>query len=401
MSKSNRLLLIGSQFLSKTADELSSAKVVLPWLLNGVGIPVFVSGLLVPIRESGSLLPQLIFGPWVKTKRHRKTLNALGAVIQALSILAIALLVFQSTSPIVLGTGVLVLVLVLSLARGLCSLTAKDLLGKTVEEAQRGSVSGLSASLAGVVTLGIGALILYRSQLSSDVYFVLLLTAGLCWLLGAALTSRLQEPASETESLDNNASQNLLDTLALLKTEPDFRRFILARALLAGSGLSIPFVIILAQRTHPDSFWGLGAFVIISGIASLTSGAIWGKLADWNCRRVLILAAALTSISCLAAALFSFSSNAVSMLAFFGLALVLSIAHQGVRLGRKVLLVNMAKGNRRTDYVAIANSVMGLWLLALGAASALLAQWSINASFVLFAAASALSITFLMSKNKD
>ena len=40
--------------------------------------------------------------------------------------------------------------------------------------------------------------------------------------------------------------------------------------------------------------------------------------------------------------------------------------HQGVRLGRKTYLVDMAQGNKRTDYVAVSNTVIGVLLLMLG-----------------------------------
>jgi hypothetical protein len=51
--------------------------------------------------------------------------------------------------------------------------------------------------------------------------------------------------------------------------------------------------------------------------------------------------------------------------------LVLGIAHSGVRIGRKTYLVDMASGNRRTDYVAVSNTVIGVILLLTGAVGAL------------------------------
>jgi len=42
------------------------------------------------------------------------------------------------------------------------------------------------------------------------------------------------------------------------------------------------------------------------------------------------------------------------------------ISHSGVRLGRKTYIVDLAGGNRRTDYVAVSNSVIGVILLVLG-----------------------------------
>ena len=46
--------------LTKSADGLVDAKLVLPWLLGALGAPAFFVGLLVPIREAGALLPQLV-----------------------------------------------------------------------------------------------------------------------------------------------------------------------------------------------------------------------------------------------------------------------------------------------------------------------------------------------------
>jgi hypothetical protein len=50
---------------------------------------------------------------------------------------------------------------------------------------------------------------------------------------------------------------------------------------------------------------------------------------------------------------------------------VLSVAHSGVRVGRKTYVVDLAQGNRRTDYVAVSNSVIGVVLLLAGLTGAL------------------------------
>lgn len=43
-----------------------------------------------------------------------------------------------------------------------------------------------------------------------------------------------------------------------------------------------------------------------------------------------------------------------------------------MRLGRKTYLVDMAGGNKRTDYTSVSNSVIGLLLLVVGGLTALL-----------------------------
>jgi len=53
---------------------------------------------------------------------------------------------------------------------------------------------------------------------------------------------------------------------------------------------------------------------------------------------------------------------------------LLAVAHGGVRVGRKTYLLDMASGVRRTDYVAVSNTVIGFVLL-LGGGVGLLAPW--------------------------
>ena len=64
--------------------------------------------------------------------------------------------------------------------------------------------------------------------------------------------------------------------------------------------------------------------------------------------------------------------------AFFpGAFFVLSVAHDGVRVGRKTYVVDLADGNRRTDYVAVSNTFIGLLLLLAGVTGALSAYLSL------------------------
>lgn len=71
---------------------------------------------------------------------------------------------------------------------------------------------------------------------------------------------------------------------------------------------------------------------------------------------------------------------------------VLMIAHQGVRLGRSVHVVDMAEPDHRATYTALSNSVVGLLLLA-GGAFGVIAQWfGIGAVLAIFASMAALAI---------
>jgi FtsH-binding integral membrane protein len=195
---------------------------------------------------------------------------------------------------------------------------------------------------------------------------VLLVGAGLLWLVAAAVYSRVPEPVGETGGGRN--ALEALRRLNILVSDKPFRRFVITRALLMCSALSAPFYVALAQQNYGSPAYLLGAFVISAGVASLVSAPFWGRFADVSSKRVMIAAALVTSSAGLVTLLINTRYPDLSgtvwflPLAYF----VLMVAHSGVRVGRKTYVVNLASGNKRTDYVAISNTTIGVLLLVVG-----------------------------------
>ncbi len=144
----NFFLHLWASLGNKLADELSSARLVLPWLMGIIGAPVWMVGLLVPIREAGALLPQIFVAGFIRIKPKRKWVWVTGALIQALAALVLALLALFATGALG-GSLVLAALVLLSLARGLSSIATKDVLGKTIAKRRRGTLMGWSGSVAG------------------------------------------------------------------------------------------------------------------------------------------------------------------------------------------------------------------------------------------------------------
>jgi hypothetical protein len=65
---------------------------------------------------------------------------------------------------------------------------------------------------------------------------------------------------------------------------------------------------------------------------------------------------------------------------------VLAITHAGVRMGRKTYIVDLAGGNKRTDYVAVSNTVIGVVLLLAGSIGALTAVVPVSIVILILAA---------------
>jgi hypothetical protein len=371
----NFFLILAANVLTKLGDLLISPKTVLAWLMSAVGAPALVAWL-VPIRESGSMVPQMVIAAWVRRKPVRKWFWTLGSLGQALSVAAMAASVWFLDGYSA-GYGLIAALILFSLSRGFCSVSMKDVQGKCIPKTRRGRLSGLAATIGGTATVALTALLFWdRGDPSMAFYSLLLLLAAALWLIAGALFAGVDEHPGETGG-GGSAIHDAISSLSLLKTDRPFRHFVITRALLLCSALAAPYFVVLAQQ-QTESGWALGIFLLASSLASSLSASFWGWAADTSSRKVMIRGALMASIVCLSVAgtalIMGKSMGGVWFYpsAFF----VLSIAHAGVRLGRKTYLVDMAGGNKRTDYTAVSNTVIGVLLLAIGALTALISTFS-------------------------
>lgn len=361
----NFFAYLGANLLSKVADELSSAKLVLPWLLGALGAPAVFVGLLVPIRESGVLLPQLAVAAYIRRMRLRKPVWIIGALLSAVALGAMALAALTLTGAAA-GWAVVALLVVFSLARGLCSVSAKDVLGKTVSKSRRGRLMGWSAGIAGAATLGLGLALGVLGDVASErlVYALLLAAGGVLFVLGALVFAAIREQPGATAG-GGNALTEALASLDLLRTDRDFRRYLLTRIGLLSLALAPPFYVLLLQRSSDTALSGLGLLIIASGLASALSAPIWGRLSDRSARLVIALAAALGGVTGIATWVVAQDGVQGAALTWLlaGLFLSVNIAHAGVRLGRKVYLVDLANSGNRAAMVAVSNTIIGIAML--------------------------------------
>ncbi|RBI66998.1 MFS transporter [Vreelandella sulfidaeris] len=372
----NFFLHLWASLGNKLADELSSARLVLPWLMGIIGAPVWMVGLLVPIREAGALLPQIFVAGFIRLKPKRKWVWVAGALIQALAALTLAVLALVASGSLG-GALVLTTLVLLSLARGLSSIATKDVLGKTIAKRRRGTLMGWSGSIAGCATLAAGAvLMLLDSQSSGYIVAILLAVAASGWLMNALAAARIKETPGAIEGGESGWS-SLKQGLSLLKKDRTFLHFNLARALLLSSALALPYIALLGQDQSGTDLSGLGILIVVSGLAAMVASPVWGKRADQSSRGVMRDAAIGTAICCLLGASLAWLPGgwAQSIWPYAVVYALLVIIHHGVRLGRKTYLVDMAGQDNRALYVALSNTLTGLLMLLVGGIIGALAQW--------------------------
>lgn len=362
---------------SKIADGLIDPKLVLSWLLTHLGAGPFWVGLLVPVRESGALLPQLLIAPFITAAPIRKWFWAVGSAVQGVSVGAIAV-AGLTLDGAVAGAVIVTLLGILALARSVCSVSHKDVLGKTVGKSRRGTAAGFASSAAAVGVIAFALLLLSGIGDRFVVVIAALLLAAAFWLLAAAVMAALREVRSKPETVNGIG----LRQFRLLREDPQLARFIIVRSLLVGTALAPPYFVLLQPDTALNQ---LGALVLASSVASLVSSYVWGRLSDRSSRRVLMYAGlaggAVLSVVVVLALTDLVGVAGIIPVALFGL----MIAYQGVRLGRSTHLVDMATGDDRAAYTALSNTIVGLVLILAGGLFAALGKVSVPLVIGLFA----------------
>jgi len=358
-----------AQTCTKIGDALTSSRLVLAWMLSSLGSPAILISLLVPLRESLSLLPQLFIAQWIREHALRKWFWVAGSVAQSATLIAMipALILLPGETA---SLFIVLLLAVFSLARGVCSVAAKDVLGKTISKSRRGRLTGLAASAAGFVTLSVAALLWFIPDKASTagadvVLFALLLgSAALLWICAAVVYAGIPEVPGATEG-GGNAVSEAIKSLGILYSDREFLRFVLARMLLVSTAFAIPYMVVLIQRSGDSGMGGLAGLLFAEGAAGLVSGSFWGRWSDRASHHVMAVAAALSGLV-IAAVIASYYLAPQWLDQLLPTALLIfaaAVAHQGARVGRKTYLVDLATAETRSSYTAVSNTVLGVFLL--------------------------------------
>lgn len=374
-SKENERVHVLSLSATKLGDGLVDPKLVLAWLLTYVGAgPVWI-GLLVPVREAGALLPQLFTAERLRSVPVRKWWWVIGSVVQGVAVLGMALSGLWLSGDFA-GFSIIFCLTIFALARSICSVSYKDVLGKTVVKPRRGFVSGVASSFAAAGVFIFGLLLLFSILEREVLVFGALILASVLWFIAALQFSRLEEQPSEPP--EKSSEPIWKQYVGYVVQDRELQKFILARGLLTATAIAPPFLLLLAQTPDSSLLTQLGGLVVASSLATTISGTVWGRMSDYSTKITLIVAgfsAAVLLLLALVAAIVGLYTNMLMLpIILFGLI----VAYQGVRIARTVHLVNLASEQTRAAYTAISNTIIGIVLLGTGVFGILAAYTSVE-----------------------
>lgn len=380
----NFLRHVWSLTLTKLGDGVFDPKLVLAWLMGAIGAPVYLTGALAPLREAGALVPQLFTAARIRSMPRRKWAWAAGSAVQGLCCFGVALAALLAEGAVA-GWIITGLVVVFAVARSVCSVSYKDVLGKTVSKSTRGTATGTAGSIAAAGVLCFGALLgLKIVPLTVATIAIALAIAGGFWLVAAGLFTTLHEAEGSTDG-GGNGFAVAIKQFRLLREDSQLVRFIVVRGLLVSTALAPPYLLALSGAGEDRSLGNLGIFVVASSLAAVFGGYVWGRLSDRSSRKVLIFAALLAVAVFVATIVVHRLGHSGSAVALPALLFVLTLAYQGVRLARSTHLTDMASQDNRAAYTALSNTIVGLILLATGALGVVAAAFGIPAVIAVFA----------------
>ena len=365
---------VGNGAASKLAEQVAGPNLILPWLFQLLGTPVWMFGFLMPIKQSFSLLPQMVVAGQIRRLPRRKWVWVSSGIFQAACLL-LMIPVALWLPPLAAGLILLLLLVLFSMASGTASVAFQDVLGKTIDKGRRGQLLARRAFIGGLLTTLAGILLnRWRSgqQELLPVLWLLAIAAGL-WLLAAASFALIREAPGAVYG-GRNALAEISEGRRLFSEQPGFRRFLLVRSLLLAIEMATPFFVLHAAQTLPLGMQGIGSMVIAIGLSQVISSPFWGRLADRTSRQVMALSALLGLAAVLLALLLGWIEIVSIQYSGYFLAFVLiGLAEAGVRLGRKTYLVDATPQDERATYTAFSNSLIGI-LALLSGVSGVIAQ---------------------------
>lgn len=361
----NFMLNLANGSCTKLAEQLAGPNLVLVWLLQSLGAPVWMLGVLMPIKQTGTLLPQMAAAGQIRRLPIRKWVWVGSGLFQAMclaGIIAAAALL----PAVAAGWITLMLFALFCLASGTASVAYQDVLGKTIVKGRRGRLLASRSLVGGLLTVGAGLGI--RATFSEtdniDSILVLIGCAALLWALAALLFSATAEQAGATGGT-RHIVQEAKAGMDFARIYPGFRHFIYVRSLLLSVEIASPFFVLFAATRLDFGAEALGYLVVAVGLSQVVSSPFWGTMADHTSKSVMRYSA-LMAVGAIGLTLLlpTLHGEALQLTGFILSFILLGLAEAGARLGRKTYLVDALPADERPTYTAFSNTLVGCIALA-------------------------------------
>ena len=364
-------------------DALIAPSVVLAWFINRLGGPNVLVGLLPAILSGGWFLPQLLVAGRVQgLPRLMPWYTAVGVVrVAAMALIALTTVLLAGHPQLLLAVFFM-LFIIYGFAAGVSGIPWLEIVSKVISPRRRGAFFGMRSFWGGLLALLIsGPVAAITSErlfgLTFPYNFALLFAvAAVCVAVAVYFWASIKEPASTTRAQPVTVREVVRQGMQALKTDRDYRSFMLARILMSLATISDPFYIVYAKTRLVAPPATIGLYLGALSAATLISNFFWSPLADragnrtlmaWSAGSVMVVPLTALVLAVLAVAGGTGTGMTGGDLLPYAFALVFVLAGFASGAGRIVnnnMLLAIAPADRRATYIGFLNTVLGIVIFA-------------------------------------
>lgn len=340
--------------LGQTGFRLLNAPTFLPaYIMLLSGGSEFAVGLALSVQALGMTLTPMVGANLIE---HRKRVLPIGFVTGG-AMRAMVLLIALSGF-FLEGSWTLVAIMVcltfLGLFQGMQGVIFNFLMSKVIPVSKRGRLTGLRNFLAGITSAAVawlGGHYLLGDEPTAVGYSWTFLLAFVLTTVGLLTLFAVREPEPPTVRTKQSLWSRIGEVPQLLRDDPAFTRYFLARSLATMGRMAMPFYILYAGQSIGLTGQTLGMVTFAFTISGTVSNLIWGYISDrGGFRRTFLLSIALWIVSTLL--LLLTSGLWVTMLVFIGI----GAAVQGFQNSSQNLTLEFGGRDDLPIRIAIANT---------------------------------------------
>jgi MFS family permease len=379
----------GAFFLFGAAFLASST--ILPLFLSKLTQAPLAFGLLAVIAQAGWFLPQLFTANAMeRLSRKKPVVVNVGLFLERMPVLLMPLIALSAAvAPLLAAVALLLTYAWHSFGAGVVAVSWQDLIARCFPVERRGRYAGTTAflgALAGLLGSVLATWLLNRYAFPVNFALVFALGAlgiSVSWVF-LALT---REPVARATAPRRSNKQYFRTLPGLVREDHNYRRFLIARMLMALAGLGVGFITVSAvdRFNVPDSTAGLYTLVMLAG--QTVANLAFGLLADRSGHKLPLEIGALAYM--LAFALAWLAPAPPWYLAVFAL---IGVGSASTIVSGVMIIMEFSGPARRPTYVGVANTSVGLAAAVAPLIGALLAGFSYSLLFAVAAVVALLSL---------
>lgn len=392
--KRNATVQILNGMFGQTGVRLVQAPTFIPAYLFELSGSDFVVGLARSLEATGKILSPLIGASLIGHRESILGTTLILGVLMRLQILGMAMAGFLLSSVHALYAVTAMLAL-MGFFQGMSQVTLNSLRAKVIPVKRRGVIAGARSLLAGLtsalVSYFAGAY-LVETEFLGNGYASVFLLAFVIGVTGMAIIAFTWEPHA-VRVRDRASTRDVLSSIpGLLRDDPAFARFFLARALAAFGRMAMPFYILFAATRMEISGSDLGLLTLIWMITPSIVNMFWGILSDQKGHRIVMVST--LSLWILSHLQLLFVTELHGMMLFFA---IMGLSRGGfVQSGQNLILEFGSTENVPLRLAASSTAVSFIGAIGPVLGGAILAFSSYNSLFITCMLLQGLALTILI-----